>query len=137
MGAFCRRFWQRWDLSIRKDESGGMRLIRLGSKLAEIKDSPGIDILVFESARGGMPGRLGALVVQAEIQGAIKLFCENQSIEYRGYSPSEIKKHATGKGNSNKKLMMAAALEKFGKDVGDNEADALWLLDLAKKELRA
>jgi Holliday junction resolvasome RuvABC endonuclease subunit len=79
----------------------------------------------------------GALVVAAEIQGTIKLWGDDNHIPYRGYSPSEIKKHATGKGNSGKPQMKTAAEAKWGnmdkKD--DNEIDAMWLLDMVKVEL--
>jgi Holliday junction resolvasome RuvABC endonuclease subunit len=92
-----------------------------------------VNIVIYEAARGGMPGRLGALVVSSEIQGVIKLWCEESQIPYKGVSPSEIKKHATGKGNSNKEMMMLAAQKRWGrKFTDDNEVDALWILDLAK-----
>ena len=125
-----------WDLSVRRDESGGMRLIRLGSKLKEVLDSEGIDLLAYEAARNQGPKMQGALVVQSELQATIKLFCEDSGIEYRGYSPSELKKHATGKGGSGKPAMLAAAQEMWpGKVfVDDNQVDALWLLDLAQSE---
>ena len=124
-----------WDLSVRRDESGGMRLVRFRSKLRELKELEGIDVLVFEAARHAGPGMQGALVVQSEIQGVLKEWCETESVQYRGYSPSEIKKHATGKGNAKKADMQAAAAERFGRSMDDNEADALWLLDLAKRDL--
>lgn len=126
-----------WDLSVRRDESSGMRLIRLAAKIAEIHKSVGIDVLVFEAARNAGPKMQGALVVQAEFQGQIKAWCENNKVEYRGYSPTEIKKHATGKGNAGKELMIFKARAKWPAAgiVDDNQADALWLLDLAEKEL--
>ena len=123
-----------WDLSVRRDESGGMRLLRFTGKLVEVMRSPGVDLVVFEAARHAMPKMQGTLVVQAEMQGVLKALCEERLIEYRGYSPSEIKKHATGKGNANKQAMQRAAMKRFGKAVGDNEADALWLLDLATRD---
>ena len=123
-----------WDLSVRRDESGGMRLLRFTGKLVEVMRSPGVDLVVFEAARHAMPKMQGALVVQAEMQGVLKTLCEARKIEYRGYSPSEIKKHATGTGNANKRAMQGAALKRFGKACGDNEADALWLLDLATRD---
>ena len=125
-----------FDLRVKKDESSGMRLIRLEGKLDEIKGSVGVDLVVFEAQRGGLPGRLGALVVQAEIQGVLKRWCEASEIDYRGYSPGEIKKHATGKGNSGKDKMMSAAEIRWPdrKFVDDNEVDAYWLLDLARQE---
>lgn len=126
-----------FDLSVRRDESSGMRLVRLQSKLNEIKNGTGIDLLVFEAARHAAPKMQGALTVQAELQGVIKLWCENNGVEYRGYSPSQIKKFATGKGNANKAAMVEAA-KKHWTDrelTDDNECDALWLLELATKEL--
>lgn len=120
-----------WDLSVRRDESAGMRLIRLSSKLNEIL-SMGIDLVVFEAARHAAPKMQGALVIQAQMQGVIVHWCENNKKQYRGFSPSEIKKHATGKGNASKDIMMASAALKWPQMRDDDEADALWLLDLAK-----
>lgn len=126
-----------WDLSIRRDESGGMRLLRLTGKLLEIFAHPGIDLVVFEAARHAAPGMQGALIVQAEMQGQVKAWCEAQRIQYRGYSPTEVKKHATGKGNSGKPLVVKAAIAKWPDVIIEdhNHADALWLLDLAQRDL--
>jgi Holliday junction resolvasome RuvABC endonuclease subunit len=124
-----------WDLSVRRDESGGMKFLRLVAKLGDVKFTAGIDLLVYEAARHAMPKMQGALVHQAEMQGVIKHWCEERAILYRGYSPMEIKKHATGKGNAGKPEMVAAAKVKWpGFNGDDNEADAKWLLDLAMKE---
>jgi len=125
-----------YDFSIRRDESSGMRLIRLISKLNELAKSVGVDLVVFEAARHAAPGMQGALVVQAELQGVLKSWCIQNQVEFRGYSPSEIKKHACGKGNVGKDQMLEAA-EKQWPDVNvedHNQADALWMLDLAMKE---
>ncbi len=123
-----------WDLSVRRDESAGMRLIRLRGKLNELFESEPASLLVFEAARHAAPKMQGALVVQATIQGVLILWAEDHGVEYRGYSPSEIKKFATGKGNASKADMMAAAVERFGPVGDDNEADALFLLELAKRD---
>lgn len=120
-----------------------MRLIRLQGKLQEIYNAVGIDLLVFEAARNAGPKMQGALVVQSELQGVIKLWCETKrltgqsgKIEYKGVSPTEVKKHATGKGNAGKPLMVAAAQAKWGNGItDDNEADALWILDFAQKSM--
>ena len=125
-----------WDFSVRRDESSGMRLIRLVSKLNMILEEVGVDLVLFEAARHAGPGMQGALVVHAEIQGTVKLWCEQNNIQFRGYSPSEIKKHATGKGNANKEKMVEAARVKWPdvELIDDNQADALWLLDLGMTE---
>ena len=124
-----------WDFSIRRDESGGMRLLRLEGKLNELIDL-GVDVVVYEAARHAAPHMAGALVVQSELQGVIKLWCERNKVQYRGYSPSEVKKLATGKGNAGKPLVIAAAKAKLGyAGSDDNEADALWILQLGLSDL--
>lgn len=122
-----------WDLSVKRDESAGMRLMRLKSKLNACYET-GFDLLVFEAARNAAPKMQGALVIQSQLQGVIVLWCEEKAIDYRGYSPTEIKKHATGKGNANKSAMIKAANERGWHPADDNEADAMWLLDLAKSQ---
>lgn len=123
-----------WDCSVRRDESSGMRLIRLRSKLDEILKSVGIDLVVFEANRNLRHG--AAVRVAGQIQGLVEVWCTDNGIEYRGYSASQIKKHATGKGNANKDAMIAAAALRWPevKILDDNHADALWLLDLAQRE---
>lgn len=123
-----------WDLSIRRDESAGMRLIRFSGKLDEIHRGVGVDLVVYEAARHAAPKMQGALVVQAMIQGVLITWCEQHGIEYRGYSPSEIKKTATGKGNACKADMVAAARIRWPNVGDDNEADARWLLELALRD---
>lgn len=121
-----------WDLTPKRDESIGMRLIRLRSKLHEVLFSEKINLVVFERP-GGM--HVGAVIVQSELQGQVKVVCEDMGIPYRGYSSQEIKKFGTGKGNSGKPAMIAAAQKKYGyPGNNDNEADALHLLHLAKND---
>jgi Holliday junction resolvasome RuvABC endonuclease subunit len=125
-----------WDLSIRRDESSGMRLIRLRGKLNEILTVEGIDLVVYEAARHGAAKMQGALVVQAELQGVIKVWCQDHDVEYRAFSPKEIKRHAVGRGNASKQEMVVAARRKFDDRIfDDDQADALWILDLAKHTL--
>lgn len=123
-----------WDLSVKADESLGMRLIRLRAKLRELYGSEKFNVVFFERP-AGMHKK--PIIVQAELQGVIKTFCEDNKIEYRAVSSQEIKKYATGKGNCNKMAMIQAAKEKLnysGKN--DNEADALWILSYAKFVLK-
>lgn len=132
--AISRDVYGVWNLSAKRDESVGMRLIRLRSKLQEVIQSEHINLVVFERP-GGM--FKAAIIVQSEIQGQIKTVCEDFKVEYRAYSSTEIKKFATGKGNAGKPKMIEAAQKKLGylgKD--DNEADALWILELAKSEYK-
>ncbi len=118
-----------WDLSVRKDESGGMRWIRLRGKLNELRAAVGVDLLVFEASRNMKFGN--AVRVAAGLQATVETWCVDNGVEYRGYSPKEIKKHATKNGNANKEQMQAAATAKGWTFQDENEADALWILDLA------
>ena len=132
--ALSRQLYGVWDLTPKRDESIGMRLIRLRSKLNEIIKSEKVNLVVFERPGGQ---HKGAIIVQSELQGQIKVVCEDLNIPYRGYSSQEIKKYATGKGNCGKPLMIQTAKEKLGyPGNNDNEADALWLLELAKSEYK-
>lgn len=119
-------------MSSRSNEAAGLRLVRFYQKLGTVSRQLGIERVYFEELRFVMPKRVSGSIAVAEMQGVLKMFCETKHIPYTGYSPSEIKKHATGKGNAKKADMVLAARQKFGLVHGDNEADALWILDLAK-----
>lgn len=119
-----------WDFKVLRDESSGMRLVRFKSKLKELVRLEEIEVVVFERSQGF---HQNAVIVQSELHGCLKLFCEENKIEYRAFSPSEIKKFATGKGNANKELMIKAAKERFGyMGNDDNEADAIHIYQLAR-----
>lgn len=121
-----------WDLRTRKDESMGMKIIRLRSKLQEIYDIYKFDILVYERPAGRYTN---PIIHQSKLIGKLEEFCEDRGIQYRGYSATEIKKYATGKGNANKKMMIKKAIELYGvENPTDNEADALHLLHIAMEE---
>lgn len=121
-----------WDLTTRKDESMGMKLIRMRSKLDELFSNYPVDIVVYERP-GGM--HKNPIIHQSKLIAVIEEWCETKKIQYRAYSATEIKKYATGKGNCGKPLMIKTAEEKYDCAwLTDNEADALHLLNLAKEE---
>lgn len=123
-----------WDLTIKRDESSGMRLIRFKAKVLEIIKSEKIDLVVFERTAGE---HKSALIIQAELHGVLKLILEDLKINYRAYSAGEIKKYATGNGNASKIKMFDAAIKQFPdlNIIDDNHADALWLHSLALSDL--
>ena len=123
-----------WDLSTRSDESAGMKLLRLESKLVTIATAGKIDLVVFETpAHHTYPL---ALISHAKFIAVIERFCSRHEINYRGYPPTEIKKATTGKGNAKKEVVAAAVRAKFPelKLTDDNEADAIALYELARQE---
>jgi Holliday junction resolvasome RuvABC endonuclease subunit len=112
-----------WNFTPRKDESKGMRLLRFQSKLRQMLEIMNLKMVVFEAAvsYGKFPNMVGA-----EMIGILKLFCEEHKIEYASYTPSEIKKFSTGKGNADKDAMVSSARLRWGmQSFDDNEADAL------------
>lgn len=122
-----------WDFKTRKDESMGMKLVRFKAKLTEVHNLEKFDIVVYERPAGR---HAHAIIHQAKLIAILEKFCEENNVEYKSYSASEIKKFATGKGNANKKQMIDAAKHKYhylGND--DNEADAIHMRYLAKEEL--
>jgi len=127
-----------WDLKPTREESKGIVLFKLAKNIREIYNTKGIDVIAYETATvmAGKKGAMRALGVigHAELQGILKLLTHEWDINYKGYRPTEIKKRA-GKGNAKKDEMVRLAEEKFGKEgITHDEADALWLLELAKDE---
>lgn len=121
-----------WHLTPKKDESKGMRLIRFRAKLKEVCALEEIRIVVFEQVAtyGKFPNHTAS-----EMIGVLKLFCEENGIEYRSYPPTVIKKAATGKGNAKKEAMIEAAKQYKTSVTSDDEADAILLYQLAIKDL--
>ena len=122
-----------WDLRTRKDESMGMKLIRLRAKLDELYSINKFQVIVYERPAGRYTH---AIIHQAKLIAVIEEWCEENKVEYRAYSAKEIKKFSTGNGGASKEKVIKAAQEQLGyKGKDDNEADALWLLQLARHEL--
>jgi Holliday junction resolvasome RuvABC endonuclease subunit len=127
-----------WDLSLRKDESMGMKFLRYRSKMNEVTENYQVKLVVFEAARHAGPKMQGALVHQAQLQAIVIDWAQLNGIESRGYSSKEIKKWATGSGNASKEAMVAAARERWPgvKIIDDNHADALLLWQMASLEYK-
>ena len=111
-------------------EGGGMRFLRFKRWLTEIKQSSdGIDCLHFEEVRRHVS--TDAAHAYGGFLATLTAWCEHHQIPYQGVPVGTIKKHATGKGNAGKDLVVAA-MRSLGFDPGDdNEADALAILQWA------
>jgi len=122
-----------WDFKTRKDESSGMKMLRFRSKLKEVCGLEEINLIAYERVAGF---HKEAIIHAAKMVAIIESYCEENGIQYKAVSATEVKKYATGKGKANKDKMVEAAQIKLGytgKD--DNEADALWIYQLVKNEL--
>jgi len=79
-----------------------------------------------------------AIVKSSKILGGVILMASQNNIGTIGYTATEIKKYATGKGNANKEMMLREA-RKYAEFKTDDEADAFFILkkmidDLLKDE---
>jgi Holliday junction resolvasome RuvABC endonuclease subunit len=122
-----------WNLKPNRGESEGMRVVRFKSKVREIIDMEQIGLVAYERPAGRFKA---SIMVSSEMIGVLKDLCIELGVELACYSATQIKAHATGKGNAKKDMMVSTAKKHFNIDIiDDNHADALWLLDLAKKDL--
>lgn len=95
----------------------------------------GADLVVIEGYAFGAKG--AAVFSLGELGGAIRLALYDFGIPYVDVSPSSLKMFATGKGNAPKDDVFAAAIRKLDyAGTSHDEADALWLLEMARLQYR-
>lgn len=121
-----------WDLKPNRGESEGMRVVRFKAKVRELIDLEKIELIAYERPAGM---HKASIMVASEMVGVLKDLCIEKNVDLACYSANEIKKFATGKGNANKESMIKSAIEKGFNPKDDNEADAIHLYFLAKKDL--
>jgi Holliday junction resolvasome RuvABC endonuclease subunit len=124
-----------WNLTVKKT-TWGTKWNNLFVELREFVEQNGVDLIVYEKvmAHAGTT----AAHVYGGLIAVIEMYCDGEGIQWDSYHVGTIKKHATGKGNAKKEAMVQAARMTWPeRDVIDhNEADALWLLDLAMERGR-
>lgn len=120
-----------WRLATRTDVPIGARMERLRQRLDEFH---GLDLVAMEGAFGHGKNASGMLVV-GQLAGMVLWWAWRREIPVRTWSPAEIKKFATGKGNAPKDAMLDHARRKWPNREwqDDNECDARWLLELASQ----
>ena len=84
-----------------------------------------------------IPAGFGQTATLEEAHLDLTAWCEAKNLPYQGVPVGTIKRHATGKGNSNKEAMIAAVRGKGFAPADDNDADALALLMCVMDEKRA
>ena len=116
----------------RRGDSPGMRWLEFKAWLNRVLDLEPADVLVYEQAhhRGGAATHLAHSMISVVEQVAAE-----RGLEVTSRHSNTIKKHALGNGRGGKPEMLAAAKARGWNPSDDNEADALWLLDLVKLEL--
>lgn len=123
------------EFDLRRGESPGMRFIRFNAWLGEILGQVKPAVVVFEQShqRGGYATQL-LIGMTTRILEA----CAARGIEHMAVHSATLKKSATGSGRADKDAMIVAAKKLYpDRDIsGDDEADALLLLDHTLKEFR-
>ena len=107
-------------------EGGGMRFLRFTRWLDDLASYAPLGGIWFEEVRRHVG--TDAAHVYGGLMATLTAWAELRGIPYQGVPVGSIKKHATGKGNSNKAAMIAAMTAKGFTPETDNDADALALL---------
>ena len=85
-----------------------------------------IDVLYFEEVR--RHAGTTAAHVYGGLMSHLIVWCDENNVPYQSVPVGAIKKHATGKGNANKQMMIDSAIARGHDVIDDNEADAVALM---------
>lgn len=124
-----------WDLSTQRHEGAGMRFVRLHKLFTETVSAFPDCVVAYEEV--SFHAGVYAAHIYGGIVSVIQMVCEELELPYRGIPVATVKKHATGKGNAKKDMMIAAAKQQwpFAAGMTDNVADAFWIADTLRKEV--
>jgi len=113
------------NFSTKRIEGGGMRFLKFKRWLIEMKQAD-VHEIYFEEVRN----HAGVNVAHAFVgfMAILASWCEHHEIPYQSIPVGTIKKHATGKGNASKQMMIKAAIDRGFNPIDDNEADAIVIL---------
>lgn len=113
----------------------GRRYIEFENCLDSLAADRSIVRVCCEEPMGNYRSHAATLVVSGYIC-LLQAWCEKMRLPYRGYPQKTIKKFATGSGAAKKPEMIAAAKERWPERnvKTDDEADALWVLELDRSE---
>lgn len=118
--------WVLQDARQRRFESAGMKWVRLERYLELVAP---VGHVVLEEVR--RHAGTDAAHAYGGALATVTAWCERKGITYEALPVGTIKRHATGRGNADKDAMLEAARARGWSPSDDNEADALWILDLA------
>ena len=115
-----------------KHRRGPERLIWIRKRVEEWVRTA--DLIVIEGYSHGSKYHAHAL---GELGGVLRVMFHEWEVPVAQMSPNSLKKLATGKGNSPKDAVLAAAIHRLQYQGHDhNEADALWLLEAVMQYYR-
>jgi crossover junction endodeoxyribonuclease RuvC len=130
-----------WDLSSKRHEGGGMRYLRAQQFFKQLvimlQETDKVTAVAYEEVRRHMG--VDAAHIYGGIVGVITAVCEDLQIPFQAIPVGSAKKLATNKGNASKTEMIAAANNRWGlalQDEEENEADALWMAATLYEDLK-
>jgi len=121
-----------WRYNKKKTDHPGTKWLVFMARLRDMLQNCPTDKIVYEQPhnRGGAATHSGHGYITC-----IEYVASGLGIEVDSVHSATIKKHATGSGRASKEDMIKACQEKLGVEpMDDNEADALWLLQVAVSE---
>lgn len=107
-------------------EGGGMRYLRFRAWLDQVARFHRLGAVYFEEVRAH--AGTDAAHIYGGFLAHLSAWCEQQAVPYQGVPVATIKRHATGKGNAGKEVVIAAVRARGHEPADDNEADALAIL---------
>jgi hypothetical protein len=115
-------------------DGGGIRYLRFRNWLEQVAaESVGLEAVYFEEVRRHVG--TDAAHLYGGFLATLTSWCETKAIAYQGVPVGTIKRHVTGKGNSDKDAVIAAIRARGFNPADDNEADAiailLWAIETA------
>lgn len=110
------------------------------ARLREIRDAVTTLLRIHDpelvAVEGYAFGRPNGMAALGELGGVIRLTLHEHGQAYIDVPPAVVKKYATGRGNTGKEDVLAAAIRRLDYDGSSNdEADALWLAHIAAARL--
>ena len=120
-----------WDFSRKGKKTKAAQMQEFYSIVQEYIS--GVDFVAYEKPGGRFYSGVRS---HANFEGVLLLACSTPpKVKYKGYSATQIKKFITGKGNASKQEVIEAVEDLGYKVEDDNQADAIALYLLAKKDL--
>ena len=118
-----------WKLKPSKFDSAGVKYLKFKRNIESEILCGDIKKIYYEAVRRHIG--TDAAHAYGGYMAVLQAVCLENDIAYEGVPVQTIKKHATGKGNADKKSMIEGAIKKFKtiNIINDDHADALWLLD--------
>jgi Holliday junction resolvasome RuvABC endonuclease subunit len=97
--------------------------------------NPRVELAVIEGYAYGTARGASHAHSLGELGGVVRLTLHYLHIPFVEVPPASLKKYAVGKGNAGKAEVLVAAVKRLGyAGADDNEADALWLLTMARDQ---